>query len=306
MWRAKEVGARDLYPTFRDLIRANDCPPMVALVPEFVRDAVLFRGFDEQPAGTRERTFFDRLRVLDVSTMFPFVLMLYRQPETVLPKESRLRSLLLLETWLVRRMMCGLTTKNYNRFVVDLLKSVRDSPANAYETLRDTLRVATAETTVWPTDQQVLLQLTTQPFYTRLPQPRVVMVLAAIEDQMRSERTEAVVIPGGLSIEHVMPQSWRANWPTKPPGDVLLTLERERHIHSLGNLTLVTKKLNPSMSNAAWPEKRGALDQHSVLMMNKRLVGSNPERFDEAVIDLRSEEMARFAIKAWPGPDANW
>ena len=306
MWRAKEVGARDLYPTFRDLLRANDCPPVVALVQEFVRDAVLFRGFDQQPAGTRERTFFDRLQVLDVSTIFPFVLMLYRQPETVLTREKRLRALLLLESWLVRRMMCGLTTKNYNRFVVDLLKLVRDSPASAYETLLDTLRAATAETTVWPTDEQLLLALTTQPFYTRLTQPRVVMVLAAIEEQMRSERTEPVLIPGGLWIEHIMPQSWRANWPTTPPGDVLRTLERERHIHPLGNLTLVTKKLNPSMSNAAWPEKRDALDAHSVLMMNKRLVGGNPERFDEAAIDLRSEEMAKHAVAAWPGPAAEW
>ena len=306
MWRAEEVGARHLYPTFRDLLRADDCPPMEQLVQLFVRDAILFRGFDEQPIGSRERLFFDRLGVLDLSTVFPLVLTLYRQPEAVLTKEKRLRALLLLESWLIRRMLCSLTTKNYNRFVVELLKSLQGAPSNAYEILRDTLRAATAETTVWPTDEQLLLALTTQPLYTRITQARVVMVLAAIEEQMRSARTEGVALPGGLWIEHIMPQSWRANWPTQPPGDVLLTLERERHIHQLGNLTLVTAKLNPSMSNAAWPEKRDALDIHSVLVMNKRLVAANPAKFDEAAIDQRSQDMARHIVAAWPGPDSDW
>ena len=34
---------------------------------------------------------------------------------------------------------------------------------------------------------------------------------------------------------------------------------RDRIIHAIGNLTLVSKRLNPALSNAPWADKRAAL-----------------------------------------------
>ena len=43
-----------------------------------------------------------------------------------------------------------------------------------------------------------------------------------------------------------------------PIADLLAAQRRDAHVHRLGNLTLVTKKLNPSMSNAAWARRARA------------------------------------------------
>jgi hypothetical protein len=59
------------------------------------------------------------------------------------------------------------------------------------------------------------------------------------------------------------------------------------------------------MSNANWSKKRAALSEHSVLLMNHRLVNANPEVWDEAVIDERSSDLAKRVARLWPGPDVS-
>lgn len=72
----------------------------------------------------------------------------------------------------------------------------------------------------------------------------------------------------------------------------------------LGNLTLVTQRLNSALSNAAWTTKRGTLNQYSVLMLNQRLIDAWPDRWDEDAIDQRGRQLAEVICRVWPGPDA--
>jgi hypothetical protein len=72
----------------------------------------------------------------------------------------------------------------------------------------------------------------------------------------------------------------------------------------LGNLTLVTQRLNPALSNAAWGTKRPGLAQHSLLAMNQSLVEDYPSEFDDKSIDGRSEALAKHILALWPGPTA--
>ena len=122
---------------------------------------------------------------------------------------------------------------------------------------------------------------------------------------MRTDFAELLPVPPKLTVEHVLPQKSGASWPTQ---DEAADLDRELHVNRLGNLTLVTAKLNPSMSNAAWPTKRAALNEHSVLLLNRRLADEN-EAWDEERIDKHSEVLAERVIRLWPGPStgvAEW
>lgn len=302
MQLADEVGAKHLFTTFRAHVDLPTGPPITTTVAEFASDAEIFQSFDHQPEGSVERRFFDRLDILDTTTALPIALFLFRQPETVLSLGRRRRALVILESWMVRRMICRLTTKNYNRFFLDLLKKLKASPATADDVILEELQESSASTNAWPTDEQVVTNLTENALYGQINQRRVVLVLSALEQAMRSNKSETLNLPAGLTIEHILPQSWKEHWPLASPNDVALVSDRDRHLHRIGNLTLVTNKLNPALSNSAWPIKREELNKHSVLLLNRRVVDEHPTEWTEDDIDVRSAELAQLIIGIWPGP----
>lgn len=61
-----------------------------------------------------------------------------------------------------------------------------------------------------------------------------------------------------LSIEHLMPNAWQAHWPLPESDDIEGSIaRRDALIDTVGNLTLLTQKLNTSVSHGAWPTKSG-------------------------------------------------
>ena len=134
------------------------------------------------------------------------------------------------------------------------------------------------------------------------------MVLETIEDNLRGVLAEeAHVARGSLTIEHVMPQSWQEHWPLGPVSDRFRAeLERERLLHSLGNLTLVNSKLNPTLSNAPWASKSVTLAEHTVLHLNKHLVNTYKDRdWIEPTIRERGSALAKVVLRIWPAAPAS-
>ena len=95
-----------------------------------------------------------------------------------------------------------------------------------------------------------------------------------------------------------MPREWSDNYPLPGGSD---PEERDRIIHTLGNLTLVTGPLNSTMSNAPWIDKKEELKKHSTLFLNKELV-NDEERiiWDEEAIENRAHQLYHAAVKIWP------
>jgi hypothetical protein len=44
---------------------------------------------------------------------------------------------------------------------------------------------------------------------------RIAFVLARLNEKFGSDKTESIVIDDQLSIEHILPQQWIANWPLR-------------------------------------------------------------------------------------------
>ena len=104
-------------------------------------------------------------------------------------------------------------------------------------------------------------------------------------------------------VEHLMPQKWQAHWPL-PAGGPEAEEARESLIHTLGNLTLLTAKLNPAISNGPWGDdktgKRAAIAKHSALAMNRQI--NDAKVWDEAAIRGRSRALGEVALRIWPRP----
>lgn len=77
-------------------------------------------------------------------------------------------------------------------------------------------------------------------------------------------------------------------------------LGRNRVVNTLGNLTLLTKKLNSSDSNAAYATKMPAIRANSSLAINRDLNAWN--HWDEETIRQRGEVLFQAAKLVWTGP----
>ena len=165
----------------------------------------------------------------------------------------------------------------------------------------------TSESRLWPSDTQVMNAILDLPLYRLLTRGRLRIILEAIEDAMRSNKAEDVHPQRGtLTIEHILPQSWQTHWPfvhsVDPEEYSINFAERERVKHTMGNHTLVTTKLNPSLSNSPWEEKKKALSEHSTLFLNKHLLAKwgSEKQFIEPEIRARSLELAKLVCSIWP------
>ncbi|MFF3557353.1 HNH endonuclease family protein [Streptomyces tsukubensis] len=134
---------------------------------------------------------------------------------------------------------------------------------------------------LWPSDSEFRASLEQDPIYSRLVRRSVRILLEALEDELRTDHTEQLTVPVGeqagakLTIEHVMPQSWRDNWPPLE-NDLSEGADRDELVHTLGNLTLVTARLNPTLGNMAWEDKRQWLGKHSLLRLTHGTLLSAP------------------------------
>ena len=131
------------------------------------------------------------------------------------------------------------------------------------------------------------------------------MVLEAIEINLRSEKSEELGPTSNLTVEHIMPENWHGHWPLSPsnssqgePG-----IAREEALQNIGNLTLITEKLNKSLSNGPWHEKRLTLAKYSRLTLNKTLLDNAPEVWDEDAIAEPSKHLANIILQVWPYAD---
>ena len=127
-------------------------------------------------------------------------------------------------------------------------------------------------------------------FYKRLKKSIQRMILEAIEAAMHTGMTEKVKIERELTIEHLLPRDWEANWPLTVPAPSPNAQEeslkrRIEAIHKVGNLILLTKELNPSVSNGPWLRKRDKILEHSALNLNRPF--KDYAIWDEAAIKQR-------------------
>lgn len=273
--------------------------------------SAIFTEFFLPNRDTRLGLFVDRLRVLDTTTVYPLLLFLLSEVNDV-PFTEQVAIIEDLESFLVRRMVCELTTKNYNRLFLGLLKKMRAAERVDCQMVRQELLSATGDAVRWPSDQEFVTQVLTSPVYARLKPHRVSMLLQAVERRLRTAKQEDVVLRGKVSVEHVLPQEYRGeDYPfpveetSSTPDDRIA--KRQSLLHSLGNLTLLTQPLNASLGNAAFSKKRREIAIQSSLRLNAYFQEmSDHDVWNESEIFKRGIWLAKELVGIWPHPTSNF
>lgn len=246
-------------------------------------------------------TFCRRMKLLDTATLTPLVLyFLERHGE-----ESEVVTAVLddLESYVVRRFVCGFTPKGYNRIFLNRLlgEMVRDGSSDP-ALLRKKLHELDGESQRWPADPEFRQAWCYRALYTNRAS-KVRALLEALEMALHSTKQEWQNLPNTLTVEHVLPQRWTPEyWPIDAMTDEAVAT-RTRLLHNIGNLTLVTPQFNSSLSNAPFKVKRKEIVSTSLLMLNSYFQQfSDDQSWDETSIKARSEALFELAKKVWPHP----
>lgn len=265
------------------------------------------------PAGTdRLGVFAKRLKALETSTVYPILLWMMERSPSQLSEESRDRIVSDLESYLVRRFVGGYTPKNYNNFFIGLLRrlsSDHDTSMQPQDVVREYLLEGEGPTNIWPSDSAFLHGWLNRPIYYKTKPFRAAMVLRALNDGMRTSRSEAMTPPSDLTVEHLMPQKWEAHYPfsdelPEPENEETLVNRRQRLCDTIGNLTLLTSSLNSSVGNAAIGKRVAKIRDDSDLRLNAHFRDGVFEQWDERDIEQRGRRLFEVATEIWPKPAA--
>ncbi|WP_037179904.1 GmrSD restriction endonuclease domain-containing protein [Rhodococcoides fascians] len=287
----KEVLAPSLFTQFREMATALSRDGLGELVSDISRYAAVYERITQSADEHDESRFYSVVAALDTSVLTP-VLMYLSSEATA---DARAEAHRVLESWLVRRHVCKLTSKNYNRLMLDLLQTMKKSDAPAGEAVRDFLLAQTADSSFWPDDERVQDVLLTRPVYRLLTRARLHIVLVGCEQALRQE-TQKISHTAGqrLSLEKLAtPDSF-----TNDDSDQDGKAAPSSLFDSLGNLSLVTAKLDSATAGGPWYRRREKLERDSSIALNHEL----PPKFGHEEILERGVKLAEAFCLTWSHP----
>ena len=241
------------------------------------------------------RLRLQRMKDWGTTTVYPLALHLLDLRDRGETDSDRVaRALLVVESFLVRRLLTGRATKGVNRVLTDTVgEMAADLPVD--EAVH---RYLSSGRKYFATDEDVRAALKTVPFYLNGRAPQRALLLQWIEETYASKEP---VQATGLTIEHILPQTLNQNWrdvliddadEDEEPEDL-----QEQLLHTLGNLTLTG--YNAALSNSPFDVKRTKLAT-SGLSMNQEIAAQ--ERWGRGEILARADRLAERICAAWPAP----
>ena len=294
-----------LYQAFGDWWKSETSGNVEEVLQTLLKYSKFYRRLVEPTTNTdRVALFGRRLRTLDLSTIYPLLLFLFveREDQTKAEADGIVSDL---ESYLVRRAVCGLPTKSFNRVFLKMVTDLRQTELITRETVSHYLLNLTGLTAEWPTDSLFQHRWLTTPAYTALSKPRIRMILEALEWQQYTKFQESArPMLEAATIEHILPQNpTEEEWPLERIEEMNVQLERNTLTHTFGNLTLITSPFNSFLSNSAFSIKKQELSSQSTLMLNRYFTLYHVNQWDAAAIVKRGERLFEIAVDVWPRPN---
>jgi hypothetical protein len=310
----EDFPIRELFSQFKSYVTDKKLD-LTTLLPQVKTAADRYRFLvagSQAATGplTRAQWFSYRVGTLDSEVVRPLVIWLDESAQADVSDEEKTRILRLLESWFVRRAIVKAPSQGSNLLIVDLMVHLSKQP---HDRLAEAAEAFLASNTTprgyWPDDAEVTQALLETPAYNKYVRARLRMILEALEDHRRGfPDWEAFgmgpVARGFGTVEHLLPQTWRANWSLSTSEEDRAAAEtaRDRALHELGNLTLVTQKLNSKVSNGSWAVKVAEFQQFNDVLITNDVIQNHADNWDERLIAERTGTLTRAILEVWPAP----
>ena len=233
--------------------------------------------------------------VLEYTTIVPYVLYLLKNVTDVTERNAMFGYI---ESYILRRQICKSDNKNFSDLFAENLIL---NQVTTLEALKDYIENKDdSQALALPRDKKVIKSCHDKSY----PNKKALAILYLLETAIREGKPHATKLYPfeHYSLEHLMPRSWKENWPI-PEG--VTEEDREDAIYCLGNLAILPQKLNTSISNASWATKKAGKGRNQGIVFyasdieTLADVVTKPE-WNETTISERADWIAEIAIETWP------
>jgi len=309
--QGQDIPIKHLYVEYRHWVEtAHPFENVTVELATLARQGAHFRSIVSPGTGDTVSELSKFLDAFDIRTAYPLLLAL--MDTNIEEAELHLISGIL-ESYLLRRAVCNLGTKNYNRIFLSLTRNLRKNGEKSCQ-LKEVLLSQSGDSGLWPDDAAFRESWLHKPLYGPLSSPKLVHLFGRLNQTYMSTKSENLAFSQQPTVEHIMPLGWIANWPL-PDGSkgldfmelysaseadprAVATRSRETAVQTLGNLTILSSGLNSAQSNLSWEKKRPELMKHSLLPLNQSLL--KLDSWNELTIQKRAIELFERARQLWP------
>ena len=293
----RDVAPGNLYQRFKELVQEDISPEIlegnleeISRYSKYYLNIALLQEKNEQLL----RCFAD-LHELDTAAAYPFLLKVYDSHQKgELEIDEVIKTVSLMESYILRRFVCGLPNKHLLRYflelfgIMDEINWMDDYLERLNEKFLDLHSVMR-----FPSDGTFRRRFTEYDMYEF---KHVKYVLRKLEDHNRSGDP---VDMSELSIERIMPETLTPEW-RKELGEDHERVHEVR-LNSIGNITLTNS--NSELGNLSFMEKRDKQNVgflYSGLYLNESL--GQEEEWNVISMTRRANELARRAREVWGYP----
>ena len=233
--------------------------------------------------------------VLEYTTIVPYVLYLLKNVKDDAERNAMFGYI---ESYILRRQICKSDNKNFSDLFAENLIL---NQITTLENLKDYIENKDdSQALALPRDKKVIKACHDKSY----PNKKALAILYLLETAIREGKPHATKLYPfeRYSLEHLMPKSWKENWPL-PEG--VTEEDRDDAVYCLGNLAMLPSKLNTSISNASWATKKSGNGRNQGIVFYASDIEALADVitkpvWDETTISERADWIAGKAIAIWP------
>lgn len=280
------VKQSDVYTFLKEKVSTDN---VVSYLKELRKYSIYYKNIIQPEFETEKslQKYFNRLKRMDVTTVYPLLLNFYDDYENkIIGKEIFVEILKVLENYLIRRFICNISTNSLNKIFPIIYPQIKSKhPDNYVLGLKVLLQNRN-----YPKDNEFSNRLKDSKLYgTKDRNTKTKIILESLEEYFNNKERISF---DNLTIEHIMPQTLTTQWKNILGADWQDT--HELYLHTIGNLTL--SAYNPELSNDDFQSKKNIFSI-SNLDINKYFSSITQWTKDE--IEKRAELLVQKALEIW-------
>lgn len=289
------VNKRDIYSRFNEIIDNGENPN--DLLKEVYEKAQIYHTIlypDDSNYSQKIKELLLYFKMINTKTVYPLLLNILndlKKPQ--LKRETVEKVLSLILSYIVRKQISNNSTKGFNRFFASFYKKAFDNTqiedSDYYDRIQAIFQEENSKDSYFPDDIETKANLENLGLYNistlRLP------LLLALENSGPDK-----IDYSNLTVEHVMPQKMTEDWVK------MVNTSKENYqsvLHTIGNLTLISKNSNSKLSNKNFEQKKAIIRANAKAnILNSDILDKN--KWDISTIKKRTQRLSELLTDIFP------